>query len=64
MPESQTKFFYQGVIPGSKSLFNRILIVKSYFPELNISGESSCDDVRFMREGINQINVFSDIDCG
>ena len=64
MPESQTKFFYQGVIPGSKSLFNRILIVKSYFPDLNISGESSCDDVRFMREGIKQINVVSDIDCG
>jgi len=64
MPESQPKFFYQGVIPGSKSLFNRILIVKSYFPALDISGEASCDDVRFMREGISKIESRSHIDCG
>jgi 3-phosphoshikimate 1-carboxyvinyltransferase len=64
MLESKQKFFYKGVIPGSKSLFNRILIVKSYFPALAISGEASCDDVRFMREGIEQINSRSNIDCG
>lgn len=64
MPDSQSKFFYQGVIPGSKSLFNRILIVKSYFQALDISGEASCDDVRFMREGIQKIESRSRIDCG
>lgn len=64
MTDSKQKFFYKGVIPGSKSLFNRILIVKSYFPVLSISGEASCDDVRFMREGISKINNHSTIDCG
>ncbi len=64
MPESRAKFFYEGVVPGSKSLFNRILIVKSYFPALEISGESSCDDVRFMREGLPKISQHSQIDCG
>lgn len=64
MPESKAPFFYEGVVPGSKSLFNRILIVKSYFPALEISGESSCDDVRFMREGVQIINNHSRIDCG
>lgn len=58
------KFAYDGVIPGSKSLFNRILIVKSYFPVLDITGESTCDDVRFMREGIKHIQSRSHIDCG
>jgi 3-phosphoshikimate 1-carboxyvinyltransferase len=64
MPDSSPKFFYQGVIPGSKSLFNRILIVQSYFPVLDISGNASCDDVRFMREGITKISDRSHIDCG
>lgn len=57
-------FRFQGEIPGSKSVFNRALIVKSYFPELNLKGSSDCDDVRYMREGIQHINDHSHIDCG
>lgn len=59
-----TDFRFQGEIPGSKSVFNRALIVKSYFPELNLKGSSECDDVRFMRDGIRRINNHSHIDCG
>lgn len=57
-------FRFQGDIPGSKSVFNRALIVKSYFPSLVLHGHSECDDVRFMREGIQKISAHSHIDCG
>lgn len=55
---------FHGEIPGSKSVFNRALIVKSYFPELNLKGLSACDDVHYMREGIQQITEHSHVDCG
>ena len=57
-------FRFQGDIPGSKSVFNRALIVKSYFPSLVLHGNSACDDVRFMRDGIRKISANSHIDCG
>lgn len=59
-----SEFRFQGEIPGSKSIFNRALIVKSYFPELNLKGFSECDDVRHMRNGVKQISSHSHIDCG
>ncbi|MGZ3768188.1 MAG: 3-phosphoshikimate 1-carboxyvinyltransferase [Bdellovibrio sp.] len=58
------RFRFRGEIPGSKSVFNRALIVKSYFPELQLKGFSECDDVKYMFEGIKQINDKSRIDCG
>lgn len=58
------KFRFQGEIPGSKSVFNRALIVQSYFPVLDLKGFSECDDVRFMREGLKHIRDRSRIDCG
>ncbi|WP_415064198.1 3-phosphoshikimate 1-carboxyvinyltransferase [Bdellovibrio sp.] len=57
-------FHFQGEIPGSKSVFNRALIVKSYFPQLVLRGNSECDDVRFMREGLQHLSAKSLIDCG
>ncbi|MGZ3774939.1 MAG: 3-phosphoshikimate 1-carboxyvinyltransferase [Bdellovibrio sp.] len=59
-----TEFLFHGEIPGSKSVFNRALIVKSYFPELVLKGSSACDDVRYMQQGIQHINSQSQIDCG
>lgn len=59
-----TEFRFQGEIPGSKSVFNRALIVKSYFPDLILRGSSECDDVRHMRDGIKKISQNSHIDCG
>lgn len=58
------KFLFEGEIPGSKSIFNRALIIQSYYPVLDISGFSECDDVRYMREGLKKINSYSKIDCG
>ncbi|MBV2169852.1 MAG: 3-phosphoshikimate 1-carboxyvinyltransferase [Bdellovibrio sp.] len=58
------KFHFQGEIPGSKSVFNRALIVKSYFPQLILHGDSECDDVRFMRQGLAQLSGEGAIDCG
>lgn len=59
-----TEARFCGEIPGSKSLFNRALIVQSYFPALDLLGHSECDDVRFMREGLKHIREGSRIDCG
>ncbi|QLY25122.1 3-phosphoshikimate 1-carboxyvinyltransferase [Bdellovibrio sp. KM01] len=58
------KFHFQGSIPGSKSVFNRALIVQSYFPVLDLHGFAGCDDVRFMREGLKGLKASSRIDCG
>ncbi|MDG0815272.1 3-phosphoshikimate 1-carboxyvinyltransferase [Bdellovibrio svalbardensis] len=57
-------FRFRGDIPGSKSVFNRALIVQSYFPVLDLRGFSECDDVRHMREGLKDIRDRSRIDCG
>lgn len=59
-----TEYRFRGEIPGSKSLFNRALIVKSYFPELELQGASECDDVRHMREGLAQLLASRLVDCG
>lgn len=55
---------FQGSIPASKSLFNRALIVKSYFPVMELFGESECDDVKFMKAALDEIKERSHIDCG
>jgi 5-enolpyruvylshikimate-3-phosphate synthase len=57
-------FFYKGPIPASKSLYNRALIVKSYFPMMDLIGDSTCDDVMHMKAGIQEISNRSHIDCG
>lgn len=57
-------FYFQGDIPGSKSIFNRALIVKSFFPVLDLHGFSNCDDVRHMREGLGVFRDRNRIDCG
>lgn len=51
-------FFFSGVLSSSKSLMNRALILKSFFPELRIHGNSSCDDVVLMEKALNDL-VFS-----
>lgn len=58
------KLYFQGDIPGSKSIFNRALIVKSFFPVLDLHGFSNCDDVRHMREGLKIFRDRNRIDCG
>lgn len=56
---------FKGVVPASKSLMNRALIVKSFFPDLNLLGQSSCDDVEKMQDSVNKILQNQSIyDCG
>lgn len=55
---------FLGSIPASKSLMNRALIVQSYFPELSLIGDSDCDDVQHMRQGLTQLLSGQKIDCG
>lgn len=57
-------FHFHGEISSSKSIFNRALIVQSYFPELELLGFSECDDVRFMRSAIEQLKNRTQIECG
>lgn len=61
-------FHFHGEISSSKSIFNRALIIQSYFPELELRGFSECDDVRYMRTALrqmrNQTQTQTPIDCG
>ena len=57
-------FQFKGSIPASKSLLNRALLVQSYFPDLQISGDSHCNDVVHMKEALRQLSLNQEIHCG
>ncbi len=57
-------FRYDGVIPASKSHFNRALICGSYAPSVVLKGESTCDDVLKMKEAFARLQRESIYDCG
>ncbi len=46
----KTGFTFTGNISGSKSLLNRAYIIKSYFEDFNIYGDSPCNDVQIMKQ--------------
>ena len=48
-------FYFLGKGPFSKSLLLRALIVQSYFPNLQIIGDSNCDDVFSMKKGLKNL---------
>ncbi len=60
-------FYYQGPLSASKSLMNRALVVQSFFPDLEILGQSNCHDVSLMKralelwQGPEKLTIF---DCG
>ncbi len=51
---------------SSKSLFNRALIVQSFFPELEIEGFSQCEDVVLLKEALLNLetNLENYFNCG
>lgn len=49
--------FYQGSLSSSKSLFNRALIAKSYFPELEVSGDSKSEDIDLLLNALNDLKL-------
>lgn len=57
-------FRFQGPIPSSKSMMNRALLIQSYFPDLLIHGDSTCDDVVHMRSALTQLHQKQEIFCG
>jgi len=52
---AQKGFYFLGKAPFSKSLLNRALIVKSWFPDFLIHGASSCDDILIMTQAIEDL---------
>ncbi len=59
-------FHYRGTLSASKSLMNRALILKSFFPNLNILGDSSCDDVKLLKKALHCLKEEKSdtFDCG
>lgn len=57
-------FKFEGTLPCSKSLMNRALILKSYFPHLKILGESSSSDVHFLKKALSDINTTREFQLG
>lgn len=57
-------FRFVGQVPASKSLLNRALVVQSFFPSLKVYGSSVAEDVRLMRQGLNNLFLRQAIDCG
>ncbi len=47
-----SSFTFIGKLPASKSMLNRLLTIQSYFPDLKITGDNECDDVRLMKAGL------------
>ena len=56
-------FYFLGKGPFSKSLLLRVLIVQSYFPELQITGDSECDDVCAVKAGLKNLEDKTVVDC-
>lgn len=56
-------FFFRGRLPASKSILNRCLICASYSDRLRLRGDSKCEDVRKMRDGIRNLLRGEEADC-
>lgn len=60
-------FRYDGTLPASKSILNRLLVIASFAdPErFRITGaDSDADDVRHMRRGLKELPSGRPLDCG
>ena len=57
-------FYFLGKAPLSKSLLNRALIIKSWFPHFSIQGESQCEDISIMSNAIKNLDKKKDFYCG
>lgn len=57
-------FKFTGQIQASKSIFNRALIVQSYFPNLKIIGHSQSSDVIHLQESIRDIESDKELNAG
>lgn len=58
------QFHFRGRIPASKSILNRLLILRSFEYGLVIDGDSNADDVIKMRNALAQFERGEMADCG
>lgn len=56
-------FYFLGKAPLSKSLLNRALIIRGWFPDFDIQGTSSCDDIQIMKKALRNPSEKT-INCG
>jgi 3-phosphoshikimate 1-carboxyvinyltransferase len=49
------RFEFKNPIPSSKSIYNRLLICKSYFPSLHLVAHSTCEDVVLLKDAISNL---------
>ncbi len=54
---AEQDFYFLGRAPLSKSLLNRALIIKSWFPHFAIQGTSSCDDILIMTQAVEDLRL-------
>lgn len=61
-----SQFSFEGGLPASKSIMNRLLNVRAYEPGIDIVGASDCDDVVVMKRAVDAIvsGVEDTIGCG
>lgn len=55
---------FVGALPASKSILNRALVLQTYFPQIEIFGDSTCDDVMLMKQGLVDLKEHRPIYCG
>lgn len=64
MGEVNSSFRFAGKISASKSLMNRALIIQSYNSDLKLEGESNCEDVLLMQQGLRDLLAGRPVFCG
>lgn len=57
-------FRFSGTLSSSKSILNRLLVIQSYAPSLEVIGESKADDVTKMRSALASLMRGEPADCG
>ena len=61
---TKKNFQFIGKAPLSKSLLNRALIVKSWYPNFVIHGSSLCDDILVMDSAVKRVKQKKEFYCG
>lgn len=59
-------FKFEGALPASKSILNRLLVIGSFADPgtFHIDGDSAADDVQHMRDGLDRMRARAEVDCG
>ncbi len=57
-------FSFCGSLPASKSIYNRALIVQSFFPFFDIEGKAESKDVEFCQKALSNFPFKNEVYCG